>query len=148
MSIDAHLAKVAAEKGIEPLSAALKVSVEDASAFCDQVTQQAYFEELAKLGRVAKTQEQADQLLAIGDMVGRKLAAAEYNNPQQQFDDTLYKVAADQLSMSLGEDNPTATAAYQSDAVDSAEKIAELTMDPSVITHMVALHDANNILAS
>lgn len=143
---DDHVAQVAAARNVVPLAQTFGVKLAAANEMYENVSHDAFYEKLAQAGYVPRTQAEAQELLAVADMVMEKIS-----REAQVEDDhvgNLYKVAGAQLSRELGVRAPEALAYQHAETRDSYDKTAQYIENPEVILNMLALQNARELLAN
>lgn len=142
---DELLAKVASEMGVEPLAHTLGVKLASANEILDGLWQQQFFNDMAKAGHVATTEEDAALMLKVALDVERLQAeayAAELADASSEI-----KEASELLGTALGEEAaPVELDAEVEDYAKHAMATAELLADESVVAHIASLIDAHHIL--
>lgn len=141
ISNDELLAKVASEKGVEPLAHTLGVKLADAEQILDAVWQNQFFNDMAKLGHVANTEEEAVEMLKVALEVEQLKLARDAEQAAESSSE--FKEASEILGEALGNDEVEAEkVAIAGWAADTAE----LMKDDNIVGHLVAALDAKSIL--
>lgn len=141
---DELLEKVAKARNVTPLAHSFGVKLSDAIGMKDSVKLSACAETLAHNGYAGRNKDEQDELMNIAQMVEAKFAADA--DVQTDHSYSLFRLAGEKLAKELGVASPEASSSHYASMQDSADKTAQYLGDPSVIMHMLAIHDAAQLV--
>lgn len=138
-SIDEQVASAAAAAGVTPLADTLGCKVSAAVELLEDVRRDGFFEEMAKLGFVPRSDEEAAEMIKTAE---HAVALAQSQDESQP---SVFKLANDLLAGDGGSDREQAYADQQS-RQDTVSKVAAYAQQPGVAEHILALLDAEHLL--
>lgn len=141
-SIDEQVAAAAKARGVVALADTLNAKVSAAVELAEQVRQDGFFEEMALLGFVPKNASEAEEMLTFA----ARAISLQQAQPVQGGG-SIFKIANDIASQRLGETSPEAARAQQHAQQSTQAKVAGFAEQAGVVQHMLALIDAEELLA-